>query len=88
MTEQVEKTIKTDVSFVNRLITLFREIQTLNEDVKSVKEEAKEEGYDVALLSKVAKAIADYKQEEILSKNDSFAELVDKFYKSNQTLDL
>ena len=51
---------------------------TITENVKQLKEDAKEAGYDAALLAKVAKSLAESKVEDILSKNQEFADMIEE----------
>lgn len=69
---------KTKAQFVEMLQREFTEIMTITENVKQLKEDAKEAGYDAALLAKVAKSLAESKVEDILSKNQEFADMVDE----------
>ena len=69
---------KTKAQFVEMLQREFTEIMTITENVKQLKEDAKEAGYDAALLAKVAKSLAESKVEDILSKNQEFADKVEE----------
>ena len=69
---------KTKAQFVEMLQREFTEIMTITENVKQLKEDAKEAGYDAALLAKVAKSFAESKLEDILSKNQEFADMVEE----------
>ena len=69
---------KTKAQFVEMLQREFTEILTITENVKQLKEDAKESGYDAALLAKVAKSLAESKLEDILSKNREFADMVEE----------
>ena len=69
---------KTDVQFIEQLKNIYREISTLDEDLKAVKEDAKEAGYNPALLSKVAKALSEFKENEIIEKNNIFEQMINK----------
>ena len=69
---------KTKAQFVEMLQREFTEIMTITENVKQLKEDAKEAGYDAALLAKVAKSLAESKVEDILSKNQEFADMVEE----------
>lgn len=69
---------KTDLQFIEQMQNVYREIGTLEEDLKQIKDDAKERGYDPALLSKVAKATVNYKAQDIIDKNTEFATLVYK----------
>ena len=69
---------KTKAQFVEVLQREFTEIMTITENVKQLKEDAKEAGYDAALLAKVAKSLAESKVEDILSKNQEFADMIEE----------
>ena len=69
---------KTKAQFVEMLQREFTEIMTITENVKQLKEDAKEAGYDAALLAKVAKSLAESKVEDILSKNQEFADMIEE----------
>lgn len=69
---------KTKAQFVEMLQREFTEILTITENIKELKEDAKEAGYDAALLAKVAKSLAESKVDDILSKNQEFADMVDE----------
>ena len=69
---------KTKAQFVEMLQREFTEIMTITENVKQLKEDAKEVGYDAALLAKVAKSLAESKVQDILEKNQEFADMIDE----------
>ena len=69
---------KTKAEIVEAMKRLYIEIQSITEDLTSLKDEAKERGMDAALMAKVAKALADNKLEDILDKNTSFEELAEE----------
>ena len=69
---------KTKAEIVEAMKRLYVEIQSITEDLTSLKDEAKERGMDAALMAKVAKALADNKLEDILDKNTSFEELAEE----------
>ena len=69
---------KTKAQFVEMLQREFTEILTITENIKELKEDAKEAGYDAALLAKVAKSLAESKVDDILSKNQEFADMVEE----------
>ncbi len=69
---------KTKAEYVEAMKRLYIEIQSITEDLTSLKDEAKERGMDAALMAKVAKALADNKLEDILDKNTSFEELAEE----------
>ena len=84
MTNQVEEINanevqkKTKAQFVEMLQREFTEIMTITENVKQLKEDAKEAGYDAALLAKVAKSLAESKVQDILEKNQEFSDMVEE----------
>ena len=69
---------KTKAQFVEMLQREFNEVLLINENIKQLKEDAKEAGYDAALLAKVAKSLVESKLEDILSKNQEFADMVEE----------
>ena len=69
---------KTKAQFVEMLQREFTEIMTITENVKQLKEDAKEAGYDAALLAKVAKSLAESKVQDILEKNQEFSDMVEE----------
>ena len=69
---------KTKAQFVEMLQREFNEVLLINENIKQLKEGAKEAGYDAALLAKVAKSLAESKVDDILSKNQEFADMVEE----------
>lgn len=69
---------KTKAQFVEMLQREFNEILVITENIKELKEDAKEAGYDAALLAKVAKSLAESKVDDILSKNQEFADMVEE----------
>lgn len=76
MTEQVQKKTKQD--FVRLMQREFTEIESIMENVKELKDQAKEAGYDAAMLAKLAKSMAEAKTDEIIEKNDAFNALADE----------
>ena len=76
--DQNEVQKKSEVEFIEQMINILREVDLLNSDLKEIKDEAKERGYDPALLVKVAKATLEAKSEEIIAKNNAFEALVSK----------
>lgn len=51
--------------YMQRLVNLFREQQTLTEDVAELKSEMKEKGYDHGAIAKAAKVVASYKTAKV-----------------------
>ena len=78
MTDQNQETKKTEAEFVELFKREYYEIQSIDENIADLKEKAKAAGYDAALLAKVAKAMADSKTDDIIAKNDKFAEIAEK----------
>lgn len=76
MTEQVAK--KTKEEFVRLMQREFTEIESIMENVKELKEQAKASGYDATMLAKLAKSMAEAKTDEIIEKNDAFNALADE----------
>jgi len=60
------------------------ELQSINDNLKQLKEDAKEAGYDAGMLAKVAKAMSESKVDEILEKNEIFSEFVDEVRNSGR----
>ena len=69
---------KTKAQFVEVLQREFNEVLLINENIKQLKEDAKEAGYDAALLAKVAKSLAESKVQDILEKNQEFSDMVEE----------
>ena len=78
MTDQNQETKKTEAEFVELFKREYYEIQSIDENIADLKEKAKAAGYDAALLAKVAKAMVDSKTDDIIAKNDKFAEIAEK----------
>lgn len=76
MTQEQPK--KTKAELVEAMKRLYIEISSINEQIAMIKEEAKERGMDAGLMAKVAKSLADFKVDEVLAKNDDFANLVEE----------
>ena len=74
MTEEVKK--KTKAEFVQAMKREFCEVESIMENVAELKAQAKEAGYDATLLAKIAKSMAENRVDEVLEKNEIFANLV------------
>lgn len=61
---------------IAKLVKLFTEQQSLNEDIKQVKDDAKASGLDPAVLSTVAKAIVNDRVSELKEKSELMIEAV------------
>ena len=56
----------TQVEVINKMVKVFDEISYLQEDLKTIKANAKEAGMDPTMLAKVAKAISDSKSQNVV----------------------
>ena len=75
MAEEVKKT---KAELVEAMKRLFIEIDSITEEIDSLKEEAKERDMPAALMAKVAKLQASMKVDDVLEKNAEFEALVDE----------
>lgn len=75
---QEVKKFKTKAEYVQLMKREFTEIESIMENVAELKTEAKEAGFDATLLAKIAKAMAENKTDDIIQKNDLFAEVVEE----------
>ena len=73
MTEEVKKT---KAELVEAMKREFCEVESIMENVAELKAQAKEAGYDATLLAKIAKSMAENRVDEVLEKNEIFANLV------------
>jgi uncharacterized protein (UPF0335 family) len=62
---------------IAKLVRLYTEEQSLAEDVKAVKDEAKDSGLDPAILSAVAKAIVKNKVDDLIAKSNEVLKAID-----------
>ncbi len=69
---------KTKAELVEAMKRLFIEIDSITEEIDSLKEEAKEREMPAALMAKVAKLQASMKVDDVLEKNAEFEALVDE----------
>ena len=76
MTEQVAK--KTKEEFVKLMQREFTEIESIMENVKELKEQAKAAGYDATMLAKLAKAMSESKTDEVIEKSQAFIDLAEE----------
>lgn len=77
--DQNEVPKKTKAQIIKALQNLYTEQLVLDDDIKSLKDEAKSIGYNAALLASVAKSLAQNKTDEILEKHALFAQVVEEF---------
>jgi len=71
-------TTQTEKEFINLMTEQVLELENITENLKSLKDEAKEAGFDGALLLTVAKAIVKSKQSELQEKSQSIVDLISK----------
>ena len=78
MTEETQKKFKTKAEYVQMLKREFYQIESIMETVSEIKAEMKEAGFDATLLVKVAKALAESRADEVIEKNEIFADTVEE----------
>ena len=69
-------TVKTEVQLIEDMQEQFEQVNKYMIIVKELKADAKEAGYDGALLAKVAKARADDKVQELTEKTEALMDLL------------
>lgn len=69
---------RTQEEYVEAMTREYNEISSINENLKELKEQAKDQGFDAALLAKVAKAVSDAKVAEAIEKAEAFIQMVEK----------
>lgn len=62
---------------IAKMVKVLTEIEYLNEDLKAIKDEAKESGLPVAILAAVAKSIVSNKVEELKDKSTETLEMIE-----------
>lgn len=75
---QEVKKYKTKAEYVEMLKREFYQIESIMETVSEIKAEMKEAGFDATLLVKVAKALAESRADEVIEKNEIFADTVEE----------
>lgn len=70
--------IQTEKEFIDLMTDQVRQAEDITENIKSLKDEAKEAGFDGALLLTVAKAIVKSKQSELQEKSQGIVDLIGK----------
>ncbi len=78
MENQEVKKFKTKAEYVEMLKREFYQIESIMETVSEIKAEMKEAGFDATLLVKVAKALAESRADEVIEKNEIFADTVEE----------
>ena len=79
---QDAKKFKTKAEYVEMLKREFYQIESIMETVGEIKVEMKEAGLDATLLTKVAKALAESRADEVIEKNEIFADTVEEIRSS------
>ena len=80
--KETQKKYKTKAEYVESLKREFYQIESIMETVSEIKAEMKEAGFDATLLVKVAKALAESKADEVIEKNEIFADTVEEIRSS------
>lgn len=63
--------------FINQAVKILTQVDSLNEELKYLKDDAKESGLDVASLVAVAKAVVSNKIDELLEKSEKTLEAIE-----------
>jgi|DEB19_MinimDraft_2_1074335.scaffolds.fasta_scaffold216641_1 hypothetical protein len=61
---------------IAKMVKVMTQIDSLNEDLKGIKDEAKESGLAVAIIAAVAKSIVGNKVEELKDKSNETLEMI------------
>lgn len=69
---------RTKEEFIEAMTREYNEISSINENLKELKEQAKDQGFDSVLLAKVAKAVSDAKVSEAIKKAEAFIQMAEK----------
>lgn len=62
---------------IAKFVKILTEIESLNEDLKSIKDEVKESGLNVAVLTAVAKAVVNNKVDELKEKSNETLDAIE-----------
>ena len=62
---------------IAKFVKILTEIDSLNEDLKSIKDEVKESGLNVAVLTAVAKAIVNNKVDDLKEKSNETLDAIE-----------
>lgn len=73
-----EKKIMNKREAIAKLQKLFMELESVNEQIKELKSELKESGFNVGVLAIVAKAMAVGKGTELLEKSEETVETINE----------
>ena len=69
---------KTRKQFIDEMVYIYGELDAVNETLKELKSQAKELGYNPALIMLVAKALAQGKETELQEKTSDTLEILDE----------
>lgn len=61
----------------DKLIKLYSDIENINEDIKIIKENLKNEGADPAIICKIAQAYVKDKKDDLVNKSQDLIDLVE-----------
>ena len=67
----------TEKETIAALVKLYTEEESISEEVKEIKSNAKESGFDPAILSAVAKAIVKNKVDELIEKSEATVKAIE-----------
>lgn len=76
--ENNQQAHQSQADIVNKLVRLFTEQESIGEQVKDIKDEAKAIGYKPALLAKVAKAMVKARTSELLEQSEEIQEIIEE----------
>ncbi len=65
--------------FISQAVKVLIEIESQNEILKELKENAKEQGLDVSSLITVAKAVVSNKVDQLISKSETTLEIIEQY---------
>jgi uncharacterized protein (UPF0335 family) len=69
--------MSSEKEYIAKLVKLYTEEESILEQVKDIKDEAKEAGFDHVILSAVAKAIVKNKVDELAEKSESILSAIE-----------
>jgi uncharacterized protein (UPF0335 family) len=62
---------------INELVKLYTQEESISEQVKEIKSEAKEKGFNPSILSAVAKAIVKNSVDELIEKSEATVKAIE-----------
>lgn len=69
---------QTQKDIVEKLVRLYTQQDSIGEEIKEIKKEAKAIGYKPALLAKVAKAMTNAKASELLEQSEEIQNIIEE----------